>query len=349
MIQKWESRILLLGFLVLPLALISGCATKFTRGIPAQDLPRDLPRDLQEKFEVHDAQLVSAVSTADQPVVVMPPRVKSKKRGQQGTIVASATKVVFEYPRRRPLVDTAWLNEKHVFDITYFGMSAGDLTMEVMPFKVIGNRKVYHLKGTAVSSSVFSMFYRLNDSLESFMDFDGLFSHRFHLILDESKQVRDALELNDSEKGQTYYWNRWDHKTRGYTETKEFASIAPFSQDSLSALFYIRTLPLPPGAVITIPVVSEGKSWDGVVTVVRRENVSTPLGRNTPCVVLKLDTRYQGVLQKKGDSFLWLTDDAQRFVVKLEAKVRVGTVVVSLKKVERGMASDNASGSHEGQ
>ena len=85
---------------------------------------------------------------------------------------------------------------------------------------------------------MFSLFYRLDDMVETFMDFDGLFSHRFHIALDESKQARDSLELYDSVKAQTFYWNKWNRRDAGYVETKEFDPIMPFPQDSLSALYF---------------------------------------------------------------------------------------------------------------
>lgn len=241
------------------------------------------------------------------------------------------------YPSRRPAKEPIWQGEKMVFDITYFRMSAGDFTLEALPPKAIDGRKVYHVRGNAVSSPVFSLFYRLNDTVETFIDYEGLFSHRFHVVLEETKQSRDSLELYDSEKQQTFYWNRWNHKDRGFTETKEFKPIPPFSQDSLSALYYLRTVPLPDGAVIRLPVVSEGKSWEAAAAVLRREDCRTPMGK-VRCIVIQPEMQYQGVLKKQGDSFLWLTDDDRRIVVKLEAKVRIGTVVAELKKFEPGMA-----------
>jgi hypothetical protein len=44
------------------------------------------------------------------------------------------------------------------------------------------------------------------------------------------------------------------------------------------------------------------------------------------------------VLEKKGDSFMWLTDDDRRFLVRLEAKVKIGSVVAELKQIELGTA-----------
>jgi hypothetical protein len=321
-----------LSFLLLVLGA-SGCAGGgLGRLDESQELPKEIPVELRDKYEVKDDGLSRAVP--QQVVAELKP--EKKKPGRKKLKAAPrAAGGGFVYPNRRPEKDPIWLGEKQVFEVTFFGMSAGDVTFEALPYKTINQRKVYHLRGTAISSKVFSLFYRLNDTIETYLDFDGLFSQRFHVLLDEAKQQRDALEINDSEKAQTFYWNRWNHHVNGYTETKEFAPIQPFSQDSMSALYYLRTVPLFTGAVFEFPVVSEGKSWDAVVTVVRREMMDTPLGR-VRTVVVKPQTKFQGVLEKKGDSFIWLTDDDRRFVVRLEAKVKIGTVVANLKSVELG-------------
>ena len=317
---------------VLLSGLVSGCAG--TPAVTHVELPKELPTELKDKFEVKETSTLA--QTPVQPenkIEVKPQKGKSRKRKRKGAPATAA----FEFPNRRPAQDPIWVGEKEVYEIAYFGMAAGDFTTETLPYQAVNNRKVYHIRATAVSSSVFSIFYRLNDTVETFIDYEGLFSHRFHLILDESKQSRDALELNDSEKAQTFYWNKWFHVERGYTETKEYAPIPAFSQDSLSSLYYLRTVPLKDGDVFTFPVVSEGKYFEAVITVVRHEPMDTVMGR-VQTVVLKPDTRFQGVLQKRGDSYIWLTDDDRRVVVRLEAKVKIGTVTARMKNFVPGMA-----------
>jgi hypothetical protein len=351
---------------------LAGCAsgTHF-RPLPEAGLPQELPQDLARKFEVREVGApppapLASPSPSAAPQAQSPPAagagqspdklaVSAQKRGRRSTKPAQPTEDEYRPappapspaplgrsagapgvpPNRRTERDPIWTGEKHTFTITYFGTPAGTLDVEVMPFKVMNERKVYHIRANARSSKLFSLFYRIDDTIESFVDYEGFFSHRFHLILDESKQTRDSLELHDSEKGRTFYWNRWNHATRGVSETKEFFPMTPYSQDSVSALFYLRKVPLPDGAVIRFPVISEGKTWEAEVTVMRREPCDTPMGRRQ-CVVVKPETKFQGVLQKKGDSFLWMTDDDRRFVVRLEAKVRVGTVVAFLKEVVPG-------------
>jgi hypothetical protein len=333
----------------LSFVLLAACASSSPNRVELPStLPPDLSQDLQERFEIKDSSTLPKPSPSPSSIwgVVEPvvPAVKQKKHrkrvakgkpGAEPSPTPSASSEPFVYPVRRPAKNPLWVGEEGIYDITYFGMSAGDFTLDILPFKAINNRKVYHIRGTAQTSSVFSLFYRLNDIVETFVDYDGVFSHRFHILLDETKQTRDAVELNDSEKGQTFYWNRWNRKIQGYTETKEFQQIAPFSQDSLSALYYIRSLPLNVGDVYRFPVISEAKSWEAEVTVVRKEILDTIMGR-VEAVVVKPETKYQGILQKRGDSFIWLTNDERHIVLRLEAKVKVGTVVARLKKFTPG-------------
>lgn len=312
----------------------AGCAGRPVNKI---DLPiGELPKEYISKFDVKDAEQTTPAKPTLIPLaepVAKTGKKKRKSRKRKVELTQPEEPQPYVVPNRRPQVDPLWVGEKLTYEITYFGMAAADVTTEILPFKEIDGRKVYHIQGRAQSSSVFSLFYKLSDTAESFMDYEGLFSYRFHLLLSESKQSRDALELYDQEKHQTFYWNRWNHVNRGYTESKEYGEIEPWAQDSVSALFYVRTLPLPTGTVVTLPVASEGKVWDLVVTVIRREMLETPLGK-IQTVVIKPETKFRGVMEKKGDSYMWLTDDDRHLLVRMEAKVRIGTVVARLKKVE---------------
>ncbi|OFZ80554.1 MAG: hypothetical protein A2583_08760 [Bdellovibrionales bacterium RIFOXYD1_FULL_53_11] len=350
-----------------------GCSSKALKKVGGDNaMPSELPDDIKEKFTVKDISELKtgqpgisagwqlpAPQASAQPISGVAAKKKSKKKANRkdakGPATVQTPAAAFQtpeaapanlqarpehkgYPSRRPAKDPIWVGEKLTYDVSYFGVVAGIFDLEVLPFKVINNRKVYHVRGEARSSKIFSLFYRMSDWVESFIDYEGFFSHRLHLVLDETKQMRDSLELNDSDKGKTFYWNRWNRHDRGYTEVKEYVDAPKFAQDTLSLVFYVRTVPLPDGAVITVPVISESKNWEAVITVVRREEMSTPLGK-IRTVVLKPEMKYQGVLKKQGDSFVWLSDDDRRFLVKLDAKVRIGSILATLKKVRHGAPS----------
>lgn len=340
-------------FAILTLGLLA-CVSGSLRHLPlSNELPTELPKEMKDRFEIKDLSGGGAFrnpgsTLAADPSAESAPRDQDQKKGKKkkdrkkrkkGTVAAAPP---FVYPNRRPPKEPIWVGERLVYSISYLGMSAGDFTLEVLPHKVISSRKVYHIKGTAVTSSLFSLFYRLNDMVETFIDFNGVFSQRFHILLDETKQVRDSLELNDSEKSQTFYWNRWDRRQGGYEETKQFAPVPPFAQDSLSALYFVRTVPLTLGSTFSFPVISEAKSFEAVCTVVRKEKMVSPLGR-VDTIVIQPEMKYQGILKKNGNSFLWVTDDDRRIPIRLEAKVRIGTVTANLVKAELGTLGDGAA------
>lgn len=308
-------------------ALVGACASS-SRIAPIEPLEKDIPPELLAKFEVVEK---------GQPGVVPSPDKKTKvKKGAKAPKVKVAPP--FAYPERRIKVDPIWVGEKLTLELTYLGLAAGEFVTEVLPNKVIANRPVYHFKGSAQSSSVMNLFYRVNDTIESFWDHGGLFSHRFHMLLDETKQKRDALELFDSEAKKVFYWDRKSHIEKGVSESKSTLDMAAaFPQDSFSAIFFVRTLPLEIGKVFTFPVVSEGRGWDCVVTVIRREMMDTPMGRKQT-IVIRPQTRFNGVLKEEGgDNLIWLTDDDRRFIVRLEAKIKIGSIAARLKKVELGV------------
>ena len=311
-----------------------GCASGPLRSLDHEpEFPADLPSEVRQKFEVKlnegaEGQLPSHKILLNEGGRKRGKIKKSRKR-------LPAERAPFVFPTRRPDREPIYVGEKLFYSIQYLGLLAGDLEVEALPFKKVNQRKVYHIRATARSSPVFTLFYRLHDQVETFIDFQGIFSHRFHLLIDESKQTRNSLELNDSEKRQTFYWNLWDHKTIGHQETKEYSPIEPFSQDSVSALYYLRTVPLEVGRDIHFPLVTEGKTWEAVCKVLRKESVNTPFGR-TQAFVIQPEMKYQGILKKTGDSFLWLTDDERRIPVRLEAKVKIGSVVAQLREAELG-------------
>lgn len=85
---------------------------------------------------------------------------------------------------RRPKVDPFRIGEKVTLELSYFGVAAGEMNLEVRPFVQVNGRKSYHFVGTAVSSSVFAMFYAVDDWFETFVDYETLVpsSYALHVL-----------------------------------------------------------------------------------------------------------------------------------------------------------------------
>lgn len=319
--------------------LLASCAGKSSS--PAVPTAKDfeVPTSLADQFDVKET-----TSTPPAPPPP-PPVVEAKKTGKAGKATKadkmknataekknSAPAVI---PNRWTMTPFIQAGERTLLDITYFGATAGQLELTVLPSKVVSDRLSYHFRAKATSTSVFSLFYRVNDVAESFMDTEGLFSHKYSLKLDESKQQRDVLELYDYRKKKAYYWSKLEHNDKGVHNDQSEIDLVPFTQDGLSAFFYVRTLPLEVGKVFEFPVVNNGKLRTVRVTVIREETLSTKIGE-FPSFVLKPEVVLDGVLQNSGDSFMWISNDAQRRILKMDAKIKVGSVIGYLREHSYG-------------
>lgn len=297
--------------------------------------PKDfeVPANLADRFDVREAGTpVSPVVQPPIPVAPAPAPAKKGKKGKKAKAPAVAE------PAKPAPIPNRWImppffraGERTVFDITYFGATAGQLELNVLPEKMVADRPTYHFRAVATSTSVFSLFYRVNDVAESFMDTTGLFSHKFSIKLDESRQTRDVLELYDQNKRKAYYWSKLETPSKGVQKDQSEIDLTPFTQDGLSSFFYVRTLPLEIGQTYEFPVVNNGKLRVVRVTAVRKEDLTTRVGE-FKTIVVKPEVVLDGVLQSYGDSFMWISDDADRQILKIDAKIKVGSVIAYLRE-----------------
>jgi hypothetical protein len=301
------------------------------------DLPDEkdfgVPTALADKFAVKDEEPIPPA-----PGPKAPAKVEKGKKGKKKAVTKAEKKVEPKketWPNRWPMKPFLFPGERYRFDITYFGATAGELILEMLQPKVVANRTVYHIRGTARTTSVFSLFYSMNDVAESFMDAESLFSHKFTLKLDESLQQRDLLELYDQTEHKVHYWSKLDHKKKGKKLDQFEFDSGPFTQDGLSAFFYLRTLPLEIGKKYEFPVSNNGKMRTVRVVAVRRESIKTKIGE-IPAIVVKPDVVLDGVLKSYGDSFVWLSDDPRRIILKIDAKIKVGSVIAYLREYSSG-------------
>lgn len=93
--------------------------------------------------------------------------------------------------------------------------------------------------------------------------------------------------------------------------------------DALSALYYMRHLPLKTGTSFFVNIFSNKSVYKTEVRVVKRETLNTPLGTvNTVVLMTNMDGAGDGVIYYPGDIYIWLTDDEKRIPVIIEKRLR---------------------------
>ncbi len=316
--------------------LVAGCSTSnHLRRFEEGDIGKEISADVAKRFEVKD---LSAATPTPTPVPVTEAKVKVKskeKKKKAGAavppVVAPAQALVFPNRRIDPMpFDTG---ERLSYDLRYVGVTAATFQTEVLAPKLVSDRKVYDIKAHAKTVSLFELVYRVDDRMESFFDYEGLFSHRFTMDLDETKQNRKVIQLNDNEKGESFYWNRVDHVEKGFKEQKETHSIPVWSQDPLSALFYLRAAALPnaQSGEVHMPVILDGKPIDAIIRYLRTETIYAG-GKDREARVYRLENYENGQLKNK-ENFVWISTDEHRYLLRVETKMKMGSFAFALDKI----------------
>jgi hypothetical protein len=349
--MKKKSLIKQLGFLCV-VAVLSACASSSPRDDNARLGPI---KEYDEKVTIKplptpapDTKSQAVASPTPTPKLGLEPIIKTEMKGKKkkkatessdGTVSGGTRLPEVEdsegFNGRRPVVDPFHVGEKVTMMATYFGVSAGDITLEVHPPVEVNGRKAYHFHSKLESSSVFSMFYKVDDFADSYMDYEQLVPINFSISVKETKQLREVRQIFDWKTLKASFWERKVTKESGVEEKKKDWDLKPFSQDVYTALFYIRMFALKEGKTYVYPVSDDNKNWEVKAKVVRREILKTDLG-NFKTVVVQPQVASEGVFKPMGEVFFWYTDDERHFPVKFEAKIKIGKLVGYLKALEKG-------------
>jgi hypothetical protein len=228
-------------------------------------------------------------------------------------------------PAHRPFDAGEWFQ----FSIQYGIIRAGDALMQIEGVEEIDGRQCYHLVSKAESNSFFSVFFKVRDRVDSFLDKESFVTRRF------SKNILEG-------KYRTTFSVEFDHFKRiaAYSDGTEMEFLA-CAQDILSAFYYVRTLDLVVGQSIQVPCHSDKKNYPLEIAIHRKETVTTPVGK-FDCIVVEPRLKSSGVFQQKGRLTIWLTDDEYKIPVLMKSKVAVG----SISAILTAMHLTNAGGKY---
>lgn len=235
---------------------------------------------------------------------------------------------------RRPIKDPFVVGEKVVHEVNYLAMTAGTLTLEVKPFAQVDGRKSYNFYTGIKTASIFDSFYTVNDWVTTLVDYETLVPYVYELHVKESSQLREAQALFDQKKNQVTFWEKKVTKKDGEQETKLEWAMNAYSQNVFSIIFYLRTFQWDVGTEHQFRVAHDKENLIFKAKAIRREQLSTDVGEFT-ALVIKPEIQLEGKFKPTGDNFIWISDDDRKLVLRIESKIKIGTLkseIVSLRK-----------------
>lgn len=214
------------------------------------------------------------------------------------------------------------VGEKLFYTVRYGPVAAGTASMEVVEIVRYKGNKCFRIVSKAKSNKFFSVFYKVDDKAESWMDVYGLYSWHFEKHLREGGYTADRYIDFDQE----------NHLAVNGNDT---IPVPEFVQDVLSSLYFVRTLNLKVDNSVFIDNHADRKNYPLEVKVLRKEEVEVPAGRFN-CLVVEPILKATSLFKQTGKLTVWLTDDQYKIPVLMKSKVAVGSISTELKSYTLG-------------
>ena len=201
--------------------------------------------------------------------------------------------------------------------------SAGDGYIAVEGVDTTRGRETYRL-GMGLEGGI--LFAKVNDRYESHLDTRSLVSRHF---IRDVHEVRYKSYREWAIYPELGYWERLD-------EDRSEMMIATEPLDELAFIFWMRTLPFEVGETYTYDRYFKDDGNPVILKVLRRERREVPAGA-FDTIVIQPVIRTSGLFSEGGKAEIYLTDDADRFLVYLRSEIPiVGSVTLHLREIRQG-------------
>ncbi|MFO7899738.1 MAG: DUF3108 domain-containing protein [Planctomycetota bacterium] len=240
--------------------------------------------------------------------------------------------------------------ERLRYDVTSRLGKSGEVAIAVGPPRKHDDRRAtYRVTCDLATSEAVSSVYVLKGQLTAVLDAETL------LPLEFEERVNSGLAITSDIKHKKLVYDQDAHVLRAYED--EGAGLQPRGEPReipanahhyLSMPYFIRHLPLSPGA--SFDLVLSGRKRDAVaaLSVLREEELTLPSGGTRPALVAEITCDVTEKLMKGARFVVWL-DKAERYPLRIDAHLKVGTITATLTERAVGAAASDRAGSGPGR
>ncbi|MEM7672494.1 MAG: DUF3108 domain-containing protein [Verrucomicrobiota bacterium] len=219
--------------------------------------------------------------------------------------------------------------ERLIYSLKWGPFSVGEAVLEVLNENTLFEEPAYHIRFSVRTNKFADNFYKVRTQIETFPSTDMERSLHYRADQSEGKREKSFSVMMD-----------WDQQLITRVENgKTLESLKPAEpmHDPLSVLFYFRTIELFEGAILPLPATDGKKMIHVDAEVSELESIRVPAGRFETFRVQPKMKDLGGVFRKSKDAALniWFSADERRIPVRLKSKVRVGSFMANLKRIEQ--------------
>lgn len=211
------------------------------------------------------------------------------------------------------------------YEAEYRYVTAGLATLRI---EREGNQE--HVIGTADSTGVVALLFRVQNRFNSYFDAHSLCSHKLVKHTEEGSHWRDTEITFDYKIHKAVLQEK--NLKNGQTKRTE-NDIPGCVTDVMSGILYVASLPLLPDTTYSIPLNDGGKTVTIRAHVEGKEQVKTPAG-TFQTIRVGPEGNYS-VLKNRGKITIWYSDDDRHLPIQIQARLFWGTLNVYLASIDK--------------
>jgi len=213
------------------------------------------------------------------------------------------------------------------FDVGWSSyLTAGTATVAVQEKKPSYNSTAYYIVAEGRPTPLLSKLYTLYYKADTLLDAYSLLPQRGSLYVEEGRRHRIKTTLfNQTAKTAKY-------EVQTATRVERNLTLPAFTQDALSALYVLRSIPMKAGEKFNMPVTDAGDVYKVQMQVGAVEPIKTGLGAINGLKIVPVVATSKGA-PPRGFA-RWLSDDARRLPLKIEAQLPVGKFTITLRSAK---------------
>ncbi len=216
-------------------------------------------------------------------------------------------------------------NESLEFKIKYLSFNTSTATLDIKKEK-LNNKDVYHIIGFGKSSSFLSLFFKIRDHYETYIDTETYKPYRFIRNINEGGHTKDII-IDFDQINHKATVNDRKHKTVKTFSTNENV------HDMISSFYYLRnkidTSKLIEQEETSLTMFFDNENFNFKLRFLGRETIKTKFGKKN-CLLFRPLVMADRVFKEQESLTVWISDDENKIPVKISAELAVGSLTAVL-------------------
>ena len=208
--------------------------------------------------------------------------------------------------------------EKLYYIAEWNGVKVGKAELSIALIEKINNKNVYHIIFSTETSGWARRLFKIKDKIEVWIDEKEFYTYRLKKNIQQLAFRENIDVFFDYKKG------------IAKTNNKEI-KINFKARDPYSMFYYLRTLELKNNDPMTFSSYEGKKIVKYNLMMTGKEKIRSPFGKIS-CKVIRPFNQNGVLFKNKGAMQIWISDDKQRFPIKIELKMKFGRMTLLLRK-----------------